>query len=886
MLSQRFLLALLSLLSLFLAGCGDSKDYVVTSSPDQVATIALRSVLAQSTVPPSVASFRATGFDQEQNILYGPATTAKATQVTWPAVPVQVTEWGIEYLAVDGRLVGTARVQVQLVAGQTYLVDSPEITLITGVLQSLTVSPSTRTIAKGTDTLFTATGAFSDGTTRNLTSTASWTSGSPSVASVDQGRATGLTVGTSTVTASFGNISATATVIVSDAELLRLRLSPVRSSIARGTSQSFTAEGFFTDGSFQDVTSQASWTSSNTTVSTVVEGDAQGLEPGTADITATLGNVTESAQLTVTPAALESLTVSGPSSIAKGTSADFSATGRFSDNSTQDLTTQVEWSVDPADAATFDGGRLTSVLNGTVTVTATLGEVSDDAPLEITAATITSLQVRTAVDGAEPLAYVNQTVSLQAVATYTDTTTQDVTGDAVWTTDDPTVATVDAGLVTGTGLGRTNVTATLGASSSLQIDVESQWPELSLEAGQSYSFNTTSGALIPAVDGQTVPPGWNPDTHRLKVRSFTVASGTLLEVTGDYAFSVYADGDVDIAGVIDAAGADGARGVDGRRATDGSDGEDGGWVEFYHVGQVSRTGSVRAHGGHGGNGGNFDLPSDNDEDASAGNGGDGGRPGLVSFFSVPNGSANQTTGFSGRGGAGGDISIQGSNSLAGGNVTITAGAGGRGSEYGAGGNGGSIWLAWENRAVAIAGDGGAGGSRAAGGRGGNVTIGSYNRADKSSSIARAVAGNGGRGGDGGPYDNGGAGGAGGEVSIGAANIAQLDGQALAFAGNGGPGGKGATGGVGGQLVIEGDNSSADQGSALARGGTGGSGASGGPGGRATVKGSQTKEALSTVAVYGGVGGSGTVGPGGPGGIAEVLGAIIEGIVENGVDGSS
>lgn len=873
MLSHRSLLTLLLLFSLLLAGCGDSQDYVVTSSsPQGSATVALRSVLAQTTVPARVDSFRATGFGLARAVLYGPVIVSKAAEVRWQGVPVETTEFLVEYLDADQQIVGFSRVQVQLAPGQTYLIDSPPITLVTGTLRSLTVSPSTRSVPRGTSAQFTAMGAFSDGTTRDLTSTVTWTSDAPTVASISQGRAEGLSVGTSTVTASFGNISATATLVVKDASLLSLRLSPIRSTIARGTSQSFTAEGVFSDGSFQELTSEVSWSSSNTTVSAVAGGVASGLEPGTATVTATLGNVTSSANLTVTAAALESLTVSGPDSIAKGTSTDFTATGLFTDDSTQDLTTQVRWTVSPADAATFDGGRLTGVLNGTVTVTATLDEISDQAQLEITPAAITSIQVRPAIEDADPLAYVNQTLSLKAVATYTDSSTQDVTNDAVWTTGNDKIATVDAGLVTGIGLGQTNVTATLGVAGSLEVEVESVWPELVLQFQPSYSFSTTSGTLLSSAGGSSVPAGWNPDTHTLKVRSFTVASGTLLNVTGDHPFSVYADGDIDIAGAINASGADGQSGVDGRQATDGADGEDGGWVALYYAGKLTRTGSIKADGGRGGNGGNFVLSADNEQDASAGNGGDGGERGQAAFISLPSGNFSAYTGFSGRGGAGGHIDIEGSNGLVGYNVTVTAGVGGQGGEAAMGGNGGSIWLAWENRGVALAGAGGAGGRGADGGKGGSVSVGSYNQATAALSTALAQAGDGGRGGDGDQYSRGGVGGDGGDVSANSGNVVNsaARGSAIVVAGSGGRGGARGRGGNGGFARVNSNAARSRASVAQVSAGAGGDGGvegAGGNGGVALILGSNESSGPSSRAILtAGAGGNGDGGgAGGSGG---------------------
>src|SRR5207237_1724977 len=69
---------------------------------------------------------------------------------------------------------------------------------------------------------------------------------------------------------------------------------------------------------------------------------------GTSNITATQSGVTSNTlALTVTAAALQSITINAASSsIAKGTSDQFTATGTFSDGSTQNLTNSVSWTSD------------------------------------------------------------------------------------------------------------------------------------------------------------------------------------------------------------------------------------------------------------------------------------------------------------------------------------------------------------------------------------------------------------------------------------------------------------------------------------------------------------------------------------------------------------
>jgi hypothetical protein len=69
--------------------------------------------------------------------------------------------------------------------------------------------------AVGATTQFIATGTLSDGTTQDITATASWTSSDPSVATVSAGGAvTGVAAGTTSVFATVGTVSGSLQVTV------------------------------------------------------------------------------------------------------------------------------------------------------------------------------------------------------------------------------------------------------------------------------------------------------------------------------------------------------------------------------------------------------------------------------------------------------------------------------------------------------------------------------------------------------------------------------------------------------------------------------------------------------------------------------------------------
>ena len=78
----------------------------------------------------------------------------------------------------------------------------------TATLVSIVVTPPNPSIPAGVARQFTATGTFSDGTSRDITTQVLWSSSDPLVATVNgTGLATALAAGISTVTATSGTIS-------------------------------------------------------------------------------------------------------------------------------------------------------------------------------------------------------------------------------------------------------------------------------------------------------------------------------------------------------------------------------------------------------------------------------------------------------------------------------------------------------------------------------------------------------------------------------------------------------------------------------------------------------------------------------------------------------
>ena len=382
----------------------------------------------------------------------------------------------------NGMATSAAAGTTTITATSGSLSGSTVLTVTGATLVSLAVTPTNPSIAKGTKRQFTATGTYSDNTTQNLTNAVTWSSSSAGVATISNtagsnGSATSVATGTTTITATSGSLSGSTALTVTAASLVSISVTPTNPSIAKGTTQQFTATGTYSDNTTQNLTTAAIWSSSSAGVATISNaagsnGMTTSVAAGTTTITATSGSVSGSTALTVTGAALVSLTVSPTNpSIAKGTKQQFTATGTYADSTTQNLTNAVTWSSSSAGVATISNaagskGLATSVAAGTTTITATSGSVSGSTALTVTAATLTSI----AVTPQNPSIANGTTQQFKATGTYSDTTTQDLTDSATWSSSSAGVATISnaagsKGLAAAITAGPTTITSASGSVS-------------------------------------------------------------------------------------------------------------------------------------------------------------------------------------------------------------------------------------------------------------------------------------------------------------------------------------------------------------------------------------------------------------------------------------
>jgi hypothetical protein len=169
--------------------------------------------------------------------------------------------------------------------------------------------------------------------------------------------------------------------------LQSISVSPQNGTVAAGITQQFSATGHYSDGS-SNTMSSVTWATSNASVAAINStGLLTAVKQGAVTISATSEGITGNTAVTIGPPNLLSISVSpqNPTVSASGTQ-QFTATGTYSDGSTQTLN-GATWSSGTATVATISSsGLATGLTAGTTIIQATSGNTSGLTTLTVTAA--------------------------------------------------------------------------------------------------------------------------------------------------------------------------------------------------------------------------------------------------------------------------------------------------------------------------------------------------------------------------------------------------------------------------------------------------------------------------------------------------------------------
>ncbi|MCK6550395.1 Ig-like domain-containing protein [Myxococcota bacterium] len=346
-------------------------------------------------------------------------------------------------------------------------------------LSSIAIAPATAMIVKGETASFTATGTYSDDTTKDLTLLVRWSVLDSRVASVSaEGVVTALGEGTTTVraTETDGTLMASATITVTPSPLVSIAVEPRTATIAWGGARQLSATATFGDGTTLDVTGAVTWSSSDEAVATVdAAGRVTAVAQGAAKISAvdvmtgiSSDDQDASAAITVGAPALVTVTLAPAMvDLPVGRTEQLTALGGYQDGTERDVTASVGWtstnlSVAQVGNSPGSKGLVTAVAAGVASITAT--DPTTNVRASITARVRAAEIIAIVVTPTVAVMGRGGNQAFQATAVYSDGVRRDMTAAVTWASSDPNVAVLSTspgqrGTFIGVGAGTTVISA-------------------------------------------------------------------------------------------------------------------------------------------------------------------------------------------------------------------------------------------------------------------------------------------------------------------------------------------------------------------------------------------------------------------------------------------
>ena len=312
--------------------------------------------------------------------------------------------------------------------------------------------------------------------------------------------------------------------------LTSIAVSSVATTYVAGTQSSVTVTGTYSNGQTA-VLSGISWVSSNPGVASInASGLLTALSEGVTTLSASIGNQTASAAITIIAPSLTSIEItSAATSVPAGLTIQFSARGTFNNGATQTLNDASWLSSSPSIASVSSTGLAQGVSAGSVTISAQKDGISANVAVTVSAAALQAINVQ--VTNANPA--LGTSTAAQAFGSFTDNTTRGIA--VTWVSSNDQVVTLDdQGVITTVGIGQATISAsannitsnsaTITVSDAVVVSIDTSPMFSSIPLGMQrstsatllFSDNTTQAAT------STVWVSSNPS-----IASVTSASGVV-----------------------------------------------------------------------------------------------------------------------------------------------------------------------------------------------------------------------------------------------------------------------------------------------------------------------------------------------------------------------
>jgi hypothetical protein len=200
-------------------------------------------------------------------------TSDITSDVNWQSSDSSVAEFS-NPTGSPGVVSGISPGTVDVTASLSGVTASQPITVTDAILQSLSISFSSSDFFEGDTRQATVNGSYSDGTEQDLTNQVSWQIADSSIATVsnsNNGSITAVNAGTTTLTASFNGVQATASVTVTANLIEAINIESPVSSVYVGRSIQYTATAIMTNGDTSNVTSDGDWAVQSSTIGSITD---------------------------------------------------------------------------------------------------------------------------------------------------------------------------------------------------------------------------------------------------------------------------------------------------------------------------------------------------------------------------------------------------------------------------------------------------------------------------------------------------------------------------------------------------------------------------------------------------------------------------------------
>ncbi|WP_239615311.1 Ig-like domain-containing protein [Cohnella mopanensis] len=351
----------------------------------------------------------------------------------------------------------------------TYGARTATMVVSVGVIEKLTSSQKKLSLRNNETSTITLKAVYKDGLEKDVTTLAEWSSSKPEVASVYKGQITANSSGSTIVKALFGGESVTISVEVDVADKLTADTYAFTLEVNESKQVTLTSTDIL--GNKIDVTDSAEWSSSSKTIVEVNSGLINGLAAGKTSVTAKYGGKTVT--ITIDVGVVQKLEANTEVlTIQSGKTQSIQLTAMLPDGRTKDVTSHAEWSTSNPKIVTVSQGSITAIAAGKTKVTAKYHGKTVNISVDVD-----QLKYLDVYRSGKPLAQLtlksDQTIQLEAVATYMDNSERTITTDGIWSSSKVTVAHVKHGVVTAQGKGKATITIKFGnKSAKILIEVD------------------------------------------------------------------------------------------------------------------------------------------------------------------------------------------------------------------------------------------------------------------------------------------------------------------------------------------------------------------------------------------------------------------------------